>query len=89
MPNSWHWSSSSSVLRSLADGLSDFWAAVDANDVEEADHEHGEEGDNDVDEGDDQHLGRNMFSLSLSQGNWIKFKVHLIKNSLLCLFYIN
>ena len=43
--------------------------AVDADDVEEADHEHGEGGDNDVDWGDDQHLGRNMLSLSLSQGN--------------------
>ena len=56
LPNSWDWSSPSSVLRSLADALSDLWAAVDADDVEEEDHEHGEEGDKDVDEGDDHHL---------------------------------
>ena len=56
LPNSWDWSSSSSGLRILADGLSDHRAAVDADEVEEADHEHGEEGDKDVDDGDDHHL---------------------------------
>ena len=48
------------VVSSFADGLPDLEAAVDADDVEEEDHEHGEEGDKDVDEGDDHHLGRNM-----------------------------
>ena len=62
---------------SLTDGLPDLWAAVDAGEVEEEDHEHGEEGDKDVDEGDDHHLGRNMSSLSLSRGYWIKCKLYL------------
>ena len=44
LPNSWDWPSPSSDLRSLADGLPDLRADVDADDVEEDDHKHGEEG---------------------------------------------
>ena len=43
-------------MRSLANVVPDLRAAEDADDVEEADHEHGEEGDKDVDESDDHHL---------------------------------